>query len=77
MAQVFFHYSTPRGVVMDRSGADIDGISDARARAVGMVRSLIATPTDEDWRGWILHASDEDGEEMFLLPFTSVLGMLH
>lgn len=77
MAQIFFHCSGPQGVLVDRSGADIDDLAEARAQAIGMVNSLIATPTNEDWRSWILHASDEDGDEVFLLPFTSILGKPH
>ena len=31
----------------------------------------------EDWRGWVLYATDELGEEIFTVPFASVLGKLH
>jgi len=31
----------------------------------------------EDWRGWVLHVSDESGEEIFNLPFDSLLGKPH
>jgi hypothetical protein len=40
------------------------------------VRSLIATPSVEDWRGWILHVTDDDGDEIFEVPFAAVLGKL-
>jgi hypothetical protein len=42
-----------------------------------VVRSLIMAPGPEDWRGWVLHVSDDDGEEIFDLPFASVLGKPH
>jgi hypothetical protein len=38
-----------------------------------VVRSLIMAPSDEDWRSWILHVSDEHGDEIFDVPFTSIL----
>jgi hypothetical protein len=28
----------------------------------------------EDWRRWVLHVTDQDGEEVFALPFSSLLG---
>jgi hypothetical protein len=41
------------------------------------VRSLIMTLTLEDWRAWVLHVTDDDGEEIFSVPFTSQLGKPH
>jgi hypothetical protein len=40
------------------------------------VGSLVMAPTLEDWRGWVLHVSDELGEEIFTVPFASMLGKL-
>jgi hypothetical protein len=34
-------------------------------------------PSNEDWRGWTLHASDDFGDEIFAVPFTAVLGKAH
>ncbi len=77
MSQVYFHCSSAHGVLVDRGGANVDDVVDAHDRALGFVGSLIATPSREDWRSWILHVSDEDGEEIFLMPFASVIGRLH
>jgi hypothetical protein len=63
--------------LIDRGGTDVADLTDAHERAMEFVGSLIATPGREDWRDWILHVSDEDGEEIFLVPFSSVLGPLH
>jgi hypothetical protein len=73
MSQVYFHCSTGYGVLVDRGGTDVDDMDDAHDRAMQFVGSLIATPGREDWRDWILHVSDEDGEEIFLVPFSSML----
>ena len=41
------------------------------------MRSMIQTPGAEDWRDWVIHISDDDGEEIFDLPFTAMLGKAH
>ncbi|MEW6640363.1 MAG: hypothetical protein AB1586_07640 [Pseudomonadota bacterium] len=74
MVQVYFHCSNSLGLLVDRQGTSVDDLSDARAHAIGLVRSLVRQPSAEDWRTWILHASDEDGDEIFVLPFAAVLG---
>jgi hypothetical protein len=77
MGQVYFHCSHTQGVLIDRRGTCVDDLIGAREEAVRVVRSLVATPTMQDWRGWVLHVSDEDGDEIFVLPFASVLGKPH
>jgi hypothetical protein len=42
-----------------------------------VVRSLLMAPSAEDWRDWVLHVSDDIGEEIFCLPFASLLGKPH
>ena len=49
----------------------------ARDHAALVVRSLIMAPGPEDWRGWVLHVADADGEEIFTLPFAALLGKPH
>jgi hypothetical protein len=77
MAQVYFHCSNNQGVLIDRHGACVADLIEAREQAASVVRSLIATPTLEDWRGWVLHVSDEADEELFVLPFASMIGRPH
>ena len=77
MVQVFFHCSSDEGVLVDRRGTAVSNLSEARAHADQVVRSMIMTPSSEDWRTWILHVSDNNGEEIFELPFTSMLGKPH
>jgi hypothetical protein len=31
-------------------------------------------PNSEDWRSWILHVSDDLGDELFIVPFAFALG---
>ena len=77
MAQVYFHYTSPEGALLDRRGANVDNITDARDCATGVVQSLITAPSAEDWREWVLHVSDELGEELFIVPFATVIGKPH
>jgi hypothetical protein len=55
------------------SGPPVEDISDAD-HATGVVRSLTKTLSLEDWRDWVLHVSDELGDELFIVPFALVLG---
>ena len=77
MTQVYFHCSNSQGVVVDRDGVAVDDLKEARDRATSVVRSLTMTHTAEDWRNWILHVSDNLGEELFIVPFAFVLGKPH
>jgi len=74
MVQVYFHCANSLGLLVDRQGTSVDDLSDARAHAVGLVQFMVGQPSAEDWRGWIVLASDADGDEIFVLPFDAVLG---
>ena len=50
---------------------------EAQDHAALVVRSLLMAPSTEDWRDWVLHVSDDIGEEIFCLPFASLLGKPH
>jgi hypothetical protein len=76
MTEVFFHCSNTEGV-FERFSAAVGDLTEAHDHAALVVRSLITTPGAEDWRGWVLHVSDDLGEEIFSVPFASVLGKLH
>jgi hypothetical protein len=77
MAQIYFHCSTAEAVLIDRSGAALGDLAEARDHAALVVQSLIMAPSLEDWRGWVLHVSDDCGDEIFVVPFASVLGKPH
>ena len=74
MTQFYFHCTNSRGVLLDRYGAAVDDLAEARDHAAYVVRSLIMAQTSEDWRSWILHVSDDLGDELFVVPFAFVLG---
>jgi len=77
MAQLFFDCSSATDVLLDRRGRRVDDLGEARDHAARLVLGLIATPSHEDWRGWVMHVSDEEGEEIFEVPFATLLGKPH
>ena len=77
MTQVYFHCSNTKKVFVDRRGAVVDDLAEARDHATRVVQSLIHQRSPEDWRDWVLHVSDEQGDELFVVPFTLVLGEPH
>ncbi len=74
MTHVYFHCWTPEGLLLDRRGQDVEDPAEARERAQAIILSCIAKPGPEDWRDWTVAVSDEDGEELFALPFAEALG---
>jgi hypothetical protein len=38
------------------------------------VQSFTSERSLEDWRDCVLHVSDDQGDELFVVPFTFVLG---
>jgi hypothetical protein len=77
MTQVYFHCSNTKEVLLDRRGAVVGDLAEARDHATGVVRSLTKARGLEDWRDWVLHVSDELGDELFVVPFAFVLGKPH
>ena len=77
MAQVYFHCSNSREVRIDRSGVAVSDLAEARDRAACVVQSMIMESSAEDWRDWVVHVSDDFDDEIFVLPFSSVLGKPH
>jgi hypothetical protein len=77
MAQVYFHCSNTIGISVDRCGSAVADLAEARDHATLVVRALLMKPVLEDWRGWVLHVSDDDGEEIFSVPFASLVGKPH
>jgi len=51
--------------------------AEAYQEAINVMRSIIAAPNLEDWRGWVLHIGDDTGEDIFSIPFVSMLGKPH
>jgi hypothetical protein len=76
VSEVYFHCSDAEHVIFDRRGAAMN-LTEAREHAERLVRSFLTMPGAEDWRVWALYVTDDLGEEVFVLPFASVLGKPH
>jgi hypothetical protein len=76
MTEVYFHCSDAEHVFIDRRGTGVE-LSEAFVHAERLVRAMVMMPNAEDWREWVLHATDELGDELFALPFAAVLGRYH
>jgi hypothetical protein len=74
MTQVYFHCSNTKKVFVDRSGVVVDDLAEARDHATRVVRSFTNELSLEDWRDWVMHVSDDQGDELFVVPFAFVLG---
>ena len=59
-----------------RRPVDLDALL-APEHAARVIRGLLAEPIPEDWRNWVLHISDANGEEILVVPFLSEIGPLH
>ena len=77
MTQVYFHRSTTKKVFLDHQGAVVNDLDEARDHATRLVRSFTNERSLEDWRDWVLHVSDDQGDELFVVPFVFVLGKPH
>ena len=74
MSHVYFHCSNKKEVLVDRCGAVVDDLAEARDHAACVVRSLTTARSLENWRGWILHVNDDLGDELFVVLLAFVLG---
>ena len=77
MTQVYFHRSTTKKVFLDQRGAMVNDLAEARDHATRLVQSFTGERSLEDWRDWVLHVSDDQGDELFVIPFAFVLGKPH
>lgn len=77
MTHVYFHCTNAEGMVLAPRGVEVEDFVEAHERAAQMVRAFVSTIGPDDWRGWVMHVRDEEGEEIFLMPFSCVLGRPH
>jgi len=63
MTQVYFRCCNPKEVLVDRCGAVVDDLAEARDHAACVVRSLTMARSLEDWRSW-----DESWNRWSLVP---------
>lgn len=77
MAQIHFHCSDSAGRLLDRRIADVENLFEARDYAKAVARSLISNPDLQDWRTCRLRLWDDLGDEVLVVPFSSLIGKPH
>ncbi len=77
MTLASFHCSNAQGNLFDARVVEVDNLFEARDYAKAVARSLLLTPNSRDWRGCCMHVLDDLGEEIFVLPLSSMVGRLH
>jgi hypothetical protein len=77
MTHLYFHCANAQSVLPDRYGIEVEDLTEAHQRAEQLVHKFISSDRPEDWRSWTLHVTDEDGKEIFVMPFACMLGKPH
>ena len=77
MRHVYFHCSTANQLLLDTRGVDVEDLIEAHQRAAQVISQFVSSRGPDDWRAWTLHVSDENGDELFLMPFSYMLGKPH
>jgi hypothetical protein len=77
MSQISVCCSTASGGLLDRRVAEVSDLIDARDYSMRVARSLVAIPNSRDWRNCCLSATDDLGDELFIIPLASIIGKLH
>ncbi len=78
MQQFFFHLKSRSRLLVDCSGYVLLDLDEARGCAAYVVRKCIETVIVQGgWRDGHVHVVDEEGEEVFVTPFSDVVGRLH
>jgi hypothetical protein len=74
--RVYFFCSNAELLLTHCGVSEVENLSEARDQAAMVASSLMATGGPEDWRDWSVHVSDDLGDEIVRVPFSSVLGLL-
>jgi hypothetical protein len=78
MIHLYFHCAGPGGVLVDKQGAEVVDLIEARDRALMLARSIIESAYGvHDFSQWLVFVSDGEDEEMLLVSFEDVLPTLH
>jgi hypothetical protein len=78
MAHLYFHCTNSSEVLPDMRGRELDSLGDAQAEAVEIARLVMACATGlTDFRDWLIHVEDDEGDEVMVLPFTFVRARAH
>jgi hypothetical protein len=74
MVQVSFCCANSHGYLLDRREEDVTTLFEARDFAKDVIWSFINTAHPLDWRKCCLHVRDQNGKDIFVMPFAWALG---
>ncbi len=74
MAQLSFCCANSRGFLLDRREAEVTNLFEARDYAKEIVWWFLKTAHLQDWRSCRLHVRDQNGKDIFVMPFPWALG---
>jgi hypothetical protein len=78
MFYLYFHCAGPGEILIDREGAEVLDLIEARDRARDLARIFVDRAYGtRDFTDWHVYVSDEDDEEMLLIPFSDVMPTIH
>ena len=77
MTQIYFQCSNNGRLLPECRVVAVADLAEARDHATRIMKSLTMLPGPEDLRSWLLHVCDDLGVELFVMPFTFVLGKPH
>jgi hypothetical protein len=78
MTHLFFHCTGPDEILLDRRGAEVVDLEEAREYALALARYIVeSTWGEQDFSQWLIYVSDEEDDEMLTVPFTAALPTLH
>ncbi len=74
MTQVSFYCASSWGVLLDKRVVEVRDLFEARDCAKHVAWSIIKTAHPMDWRSCRLYVRDNNGKELFVMPFSWALG---
>ncbi|WP_246388964.1 DUF6894 family protein [Microvirga mediterraneensis] len=78
MFYLYFHCAGPGEILIDRDGAEVIDLIEARDRALTLAKMLVEQAYGtRDFSDWHVYVSDEEDEEMLLIPFSAVMPTIH
>lgn len=78
MAHLYFHCTNAAEVLPDMHGRDLDSVGDAPAEALEIARLVMSCATGlSDFRDWMIHVEDDEGEEVVVVPFSFAKARAH
>jgi hypothetical protein len=78
MTHLFFHCTNADEALLDRAGRSVADLRDAHEHAIEIARTVMIHASGlADFRDWLIHVADEDGEEIMLVPFAFAKRQAH